>query len=141
MKGRWVTDDEITSVPGKLGYFRLLAPLLYRDNHGDFWKTPAGTISNLSSFPWYVRTFLPSTVLVKAPFMHDHFYDKQPIDPHTGKPITRRRSDQLYRDGAIAEGMNERLAKRLYAGLKVGGRLQWRKYRRLDKKMKRAARK
>ena len=136
MKGRWITDDEITSEPGMPNYFRLTAYLLYKDNRGDFWKTPEGTLSNLSSFPWYVRAFIPSTVLVKAPFMHDHFYENQPIDPHTREPITRKRADQLYRDGAIAEGMDEMTAKRLYAGLHLGGWVEWNKYRRGDKKRK-----
>lgn len=134
MRGEWLTDDKITSEDGMLGYFRLQAPLDYRDNHGDVWTTPTDTVSDLSSFPWFIRMVIPTTVLVKSPFQHDHHYKEQPDDPQTKKPITRKRSDQLYRDSAFAEGLDERRAKRFYIGLRAGGWITWRKYRRADKK-------
>ena len=133
MKGEWLTDDEITSVDGQLGYFELKAILKYRDHRGDIWETPAGSISDLSSFPWYVRMFTPTTLLVKSPFQHDDGYQRQPIDPNTGLPVTRKRCDQNYRDGAIAEGLNKKWAKVFYAGLRAGGWWTWMGYRRADK--------
>jgi hypothetical protein len=129
----WLTDDNISSVDGKLGYFKLLDTLSYRDNHGIVWETPAGSVSDLSSFPWYVRMFTPSTILVKSPFQHDYHYKCQPVDYYTKKRITRKRADQLYRDGAVAEGLDKKWARTFYAGLRAGGWLTWWKYRRADK--------
>jgi hypothetical protein len=134
VKGEWLTDDEITTVDGKLGYFRLLSPLLYKDNRGDTWETPSNTISDLSSFPWFVRMIVPTSTLVKSPFMHDDLYERRPIDPHTRAPVEKKRADQLYRDGAIAEGLNEGKAKIFYSGLRAGGWFTWWSYRRADKR-------
>jgi len=45
-------------------------------------------------------------------------------------PISREKSDRIYRNGAIDEGMNDKLAKGLYAGLRVGGWVTWNKHKR-----------
>ena len=133
MKPVWLSDDNITSVDGKLGHFRLLEPLEFKDHRGDKWVVPAGTISDLSSFPWFVRLFTVTSLLVKSPFLHDYLYQNQPIDPHTSTFITRKRADQLYRDGGVAEGLGKIWAKSFYSGLRLGGWLPWGNYRRNKK--------
>ena len=129
MKGVWLTDDHTTSVDGRLGYFRLLEHLDYLDNRGDKWRTPKGTISDLSSFPWFVRMFVPKSLLVKSPFFHDYLYEKQPKDPNTKSRVTRKRADQLYRDSAVVEGLSRKRAKLFYAGLRSFGWIAWRSHR------------
>lgn len=126
----WVSDIHMSDVDGKLGYRVLEAELEYQDRLGNIWRVPEGVESDLSSFPWFVRMFTPTTALVKAPFLHDWLYSEQPIDPLTGKAITRRKADQMYMDGAVDEGMSKWQAWRLYAGLRLGGWIVFNRYAR-----------
>jgi hypothetical protein len=121
---RWLTDVHFTDVDGSLGDFLLEVDLVFLDADFKMWLVPKGSISDLSSFPWFVRVVTPVTTLSKAPWLHDHLYRTQP------KGVCRKQADRLYQQGAIAEGMSKAAAYTLYAGLRVGGWLTWRKHRR-----------
>lgn len=120
MSGKWLTDVEMSDVDGPpLGDYHLISDLTYEDKDGKEWVTPAGFKGDLSSFPWFVRMFLPKSLLAKAPWPHDYGYRVQP------EGISRKEWDRVYREGAIAEGMDPRLAKKLYIGLRIGGGVSW----------------
>lgn len=144
----WVTDVYITDVDGgELGDYELDRELIFEDEKGRLWVTPAGFRGDLSSFPWFVRMLLPMTSLAKAPWPHDYGYREQPTkeeylklltetlgetpivlspfyDLPSGK-ITRKTWDKIYLQGAIAEGMSKSIAKILYRGLRIGGGISW----------------
>ena len=119
----WISDVHFTDVDGSLGDFLLEKDLMYQDSAMRLWITPKGFVSDLSSFPWFVRMFTPVTILSKSPWLHDYLYRQQP------EGVTRKQADLLYRDGAVDEGMSKSHANRLYAGLRVGGWLTWRSHR------------
>jgi len=134
----WVTDIHFTDIDGgKLGDYELEEDLIYEDVDGTLYKTLKGASSDLSSFPWFARVILPKSLLAKAPFPHDTHYRTQKALVRTPEdqdfvsmPISREKSDRLYRNGAIDEGINDKLAKGLYAGLRVGGWVTWNKHKR-----------
>lgn len=120
MMAKWLTDVAISDVDGgELGDYHLLADLMFEDDKGITWTTPKGFVGDLSSFPWFVRVWLPKTALAKAPWPHDYGYRHQPHG------ITRQQWDEVYRQGAIAEGMKPAVANTLYAGLRAGGGISW----------------
>lgn len=144
----WVTDVYISDVDGgPLGDYHLTRDLIFEDNKGRLWITPAGFAGDLSSFPWFVRMFLPKTALAKSPWPHDFGYREQPtkeeyldsikesignnsdllklFDALKEGQIPRKVWDKVYLQGAIDEGMSKTLAKTLYRGLRIGGGVAW----------------
>lgn len=118
--GKWLNDVAISDVDGwPLGDYHLLDDLSYQDDKDRVWTTPKGFVGDLSSFPWFVRVWLPKTALAKAPWPHDYGYRHQPDG------TSRKDWDEVYRDGAIAEGMDPATAQLLYRGLRLGGGVSW----------------
>jgi len=122
----WLTDVHITDVDSSFGDYQLEQDLIYVDNKGERWVTPAGFIGDLSSIPALLRPFIPKTILGKAPWLHDFIYQFQPRGSSSSH---RKQADSLYHDGAIDEGMSKVTAKALYLGLRVGGWMVWNKYK------------
>ena len=57
---KWLTDVAISDVDGgELGDYHLLADLMFEDDKGITWTTPAGFIGDLSSFPWFILGVCP----------------------------------------------------------------------------------
>ena len=134
----WVNDVHMSDVEGKLGYRVLEADLEYQDRLGNIWVTPEGRESDLSSFPYLVRALVKTTILVKSPFLHDYLYEEQPINPLTGNPVTRQKADEMYRDGAVDEGLGKWVAYPFYWGLRMGGWVVFRNYSRILKAQREA---
>ena len=122
----WQSEIYMKGKDSEQGVFILIKELEYLDGRDHLWVIPKGTESNLSNFPFFVRTFVPVTSLIKSPFLHDYLYGEQPIDSSTGKTVTRKTADRLYKEGAVHEGhMSKFQAWRFYTGLRLGG---WRAF-------------
>lgn len=63
----------------------------------------------------------------KSACLHDHLYRVQAFD---GVPISRRQADLLMFDAMKAEGTARRHRWLIYAGVRLGGWIGWRKHRR-----------
>ncbi|RLA60690.1 MAG: hypothetical protein DRQ89_12460 [Epsilonproteobacteria bacterium] len=121
----WITDVHVTDVDGSFGDFMLEEALVYMDGNDKEWITPPLFVSDLSSIPALLRPFIPKTILGKAPWLHDYLYRTQP------EGVTRKRADQLFKEGALDEGMPHWKSHIMYRGLRLGGWMAWRKNKKL----------
>jgi hypothetical protein len=64
--------------------------------------------------------------------VHDFLYHYAPVDSTTGRYVTQARADAILREAC--ENCDDRFTQRwaIYLGLRVGGWIQWRKYRRQE---------
>lgn len=119
------------------GLARLLAPLVWddRETGGRFGlvEVPAGTITDLGSTPQLLRRFKAFDSWHtgrKAAVVHDALYNKGKWPD--GRPVDRATADEFLRTAMIAEGHSAALARSWWVGVRSGGWLPWRAYRKAD---------
>ena len=121
----WITDIHVLDIDGgELGNYELEKDLVYK-YLGETYITPAGNTNDFSSFPWFIKIVIPTSLLAKAPFLLKYLYKFQPFGTTN---LDRKLADQLYLVSAIDEGMDEKVAKILYYGLRIGGWVSWKNY-------------
>lgn len=96
----------------------LIAPLAYRDRHGQVWEVHAGFWSDLASFPRPLR-FIWSKLGPHAPaaVLHDALY--------AARTYSRKFADQLFREAMVDSGMSLLEARVIWLGVRLGGCIPW----------------
>jgi hypothetical protein len=110
-------------------FVQLLAPLTYRygDAPGATLTAPSGFISDGASIPrllWVWPGHPLEGEFLRASVLHDWMY-------RTGE-ASRAQADRLFFEALQADGVSPVRARVMYAGVRVGGWLAWRRYRRAE---------
>lgn len=110
---------------------KLLRRLTYRTNDGWLIEAPAGFVTDFASIPRLLWTLIPPRGRYnRAAIIHDFLYQHAPRDPRTGEACTRGRADAIL--GEACENCDDRYTQRkaIFAGVRLGGWVPWRRYRR-----------
>ena len=94
----------------------------------DYIRVPAGFLTDFASIAKFLW-FLPYWAkYCKAPIVHDWLYEAKEI---MGKPITRKRADEIFLEAMLVDWRNYRsryaLAYIEYYSVRIFGFLAWRK--------------
>jgi hypothetical protein len=109
---------------------RLNRVLAYKTKDGWMIKVPRGFITNYASIPRVIWSVIPPHGKYNRPaIIHDFLYKYAPIDPKTGKKCTQSRADYIIREGCEAVGVRWWKKWSIWSGLRIGGWVVWRKYR------------
>lgn len=112
---------------------KLLRSLTYTTVDGWTISVPAGFETDFASIPRALTWLIPSRGPYNRPaIIHDFLYHYAPADPITGKYCTQARADSILREAC--ENCDDLFTQRwaIFLGLKIGGFVQWRKYRRAE---------
>lgn len=105
----------------------LQVPLAYTTADGKWTITvPAGFVTDYASIPQVFWSVLPERGRYnRAAIVHDWLYETHPIDPRTGKPVTRGVADAILREAM--ENLDVRADQRftIWLGVRVGGWRYW----------------
>lgn len=110
---------------------KLLRTLTYATLDGWLITVPAGFETDFASIPRALTWLIPARGPYNRPaIIHDFLYRFAPHDPTTNHYCTQARADQILREAC--ENCDDRFSQRwaIFVGLKLGGWLTWRKYRR-----------
>lgn len=101
----------------------LVRPLYYTAGDGTLYAIPVGTRTDYASVPRLLHPILPPTGRYTYPaVLHDHLY-------RTGK-VSRHRADALFLEAMHAVDVPRLQRWVMWAGVRVGGWVPWRHYRR-----------
>jgi hypothetical protein len=123
----WLEDEEDGC------HAKLLRTLIYTTKDGWAITVPAGFETDFASIPQALTWLIPARGVYNRPAMvHDFLYHYAPVDSTTGRYVTQARADAILREAC--ENCDDRFTQRwaIYLGLRVGGWIQWRKYRRQE---------
>jgi Protein of unknown function (DUF1353) len=114
---------------------KLLELLCYATLDG--WRicVPTGFETDFASIPRPLWAVIPPRGKYNRPaIVHDYLYHFAPLDPRTGRWCTQARADSIIREAC--ENVDDRFTQRwaIYLGLRLGGFVAWRKYRKEDGK-------
>lgn len=105
--------------------YRLLRGFTYRSGPLSV-KVPKGTVTDFASVPQFLWWGIPATGTYNAPAaMHDHLY-------RTGA-VSRVVADALFAESMAAVGVATWRRLAMYAGVRVGGWLPYRRYRKAER--------
>jgi len=105
-------------------HFKVLSPLVYCAKPGTFYEVPAGTVTDFASVPRVLWNILPPFGKhSRAAVLHDWLYQAAP------RRMTRGQADALFCDAMRACGVGWLTRRAMYAGVRVGGGVAWRRYR------------
>lgn len=113
---------------------KLLQTLTYTTLDGWTISVPAGFPTDYASIPRLLTWLIPPRGVYNRPsFVHDFLYHYAPVDPTTGRYCTQARADSILREAC--ENCDDRFTQRwaIYLGLRLGGWVAWRNYRRQEK--------
>ena len=127
----FLTDLDLRAI--ERGMARLLAPLVWESPAYGRVVFPAGSVTDLGSTPQFLhrfKAFDPWQTGRRAAVGHDYLYahGKWP----DGRPVTRAEADEFLRVALISEGHSASLARSWWLGVRSGGWLPWREYRRAE---------
>lgn len=89
---------------------------------------PAGFVTDLASIPRIIQNLIPKEGRYNRPaVVHDFLYR---LGAYRGAPIPRKTADQVLLEAMYAAGVDADRADVIYAGVRLGGWLPWRRYRR-----------
>jgi hypothetical protein len=94
---------------------------------------PALFATDYASIPQLLQNILPARGRGnRANILHDYLYQRAPRDPRTGDQVTQAAADAIKLEGDQVLG--ERWSRRwaMYLGLRLGGWVTWRRYRRRE---------
>lgn len=113
----------VVSVPLEdRGERTLVLPLIYVTAEGDPITVPAGTLTDYASVPRILHAVLPPTGRYTYPaVLHDYLY-------RTGR-VSRAHADRLFLEAMGVAGVNRLRRWLMWAGVRVGGWVPWRRYR------------
>lgn len=113
---------EACADPGK---WKLLSQLIWQAD-GETIIVPAGFVTDLASVPWPMRGVLNTTGRSRRPaVLHDYLYA-------TGQ-VTRAFADRLFLTALIADGVISVGRGLYYLGVRLGGWIPFRRYRKKEK--------
>ena len=108
--------------------FRLVRPLVF--DSGVLKRSitvPAGFVTDLASIPGAIWNILsPVGAYDAAAVVHDLLYRRGTVDE---SPVQRVDADRVLREGMEALGVRRWQQWTIYAGVRVGGWMVWRRYR------------
>lgn len=113
----------------------LTRSLIYTTRDGWIIRVPRKFVTDYASIPRLLWVVIPPRGKYNRPaVIHDWLYQKAPIDPRTGKPVTQQRADEILREAC--ENCDDRLTQRwtIYLGLRAGGFVAWNNYREKENK-------
>lgn len=85
------------------------------------WEAPAGSVVNGASIPSGLWSIVGSPFVGnyrRAAVLHDVYYGD-----HQGK--TRKEVDEMFRSAMLTDGVPDKKAQLMYAGVRVGGGSAW----------------
>lgn len=108
--------------------FTLVEPLVFESVVvGRHIVVPAGFKTDLASIPRALWNILPPVGGYDAgAVVHDLLYQRGAID---GVQVSRGDADKVLREGMEVHGVGVWTRRLIYAGVRVGGWVVWRKYR------------
>ncbi len=114
------------------GRRKLLRELRLRLN-GELFVVPVGFVTDYSSVPWFARGLVRWDRVDLAGIAHDLAYKTGTLGLG-GRPLGRREADRIWRHVARTGQHHANLAQAwvCWAGLRVGGWIVWRRYRKAD---------
>lgn len=142
------TPLQVEAIPPNL--WRLLSPLVWDDNdysgenggsfpyvdvrEGEFGRLefPAGMVTDLASIPRILRrhsSFDPNGMSRRPAVGHDSMYASGRA---AGERITRAEADRFLYIALLVEGVSKPIAWMFYTGVRAGGWVPWKNYRRQD---------
>lgn len=88
---------------------------------------PAGEITDFASSPPRLWGLFPpiGKGITEGAVVHDHMYK------HPGE-FTRKQIDEIFREIMLAKGTSNRKARLGYYGVRLGGWVAWKKYRKAE---------
>jgi hypothetical protein len=108
--------------------FRLVHPLVF--DSGVLKRSitvPVGFLTDLASIPRTIWNILPPVgAYDAAAVVHDLLYQRGTVDE---SPVQRVDADRVLREGMEALGVRRWQRWTIYAGVRVGGWMVWRRYR------------
>lgn len=111
----------------------LMQELVYQDRRERIWTVPAFFESDGASVPRFLWPVYPpfGEAYEPATWLHDYLYAHADLVDVDGRPIRRGEADALMREASV-DGcqFRGRGAFVMYAGVRSGGWLPWRRYRR-----------
>ena len=111
----------------------LLEDLVYTTRDGWRIVVPAGFVTDYASIPRALTFIIPPRGKYNRPaIIHDFLYQTAPDDDVSGLVCTQARADSIMREAC--ENVDNRLTQRwaIYLGLRAGGWVAWRRYRRAE---------
>lgn len=144
--------SELSGKPTGGDGFTLTRKLTYESDASERVAVPRWFTYDGSSVPRLLRSLFPSKLsTLRSAAVHDKLYRDGWLEVRRGagwvrKPCSRRRADQIYREGLLAERLwrspatkkreyvssdcSRYDAAKAYLGLRLGGWLAWRRHRR-----------
>lgn len=120
---RWINGRDWT----------VLSEFDYHTPDGYYVQVPAGFVTDFASIPRVLWNILPPTgPYGKAAVLHDFMYRTGLWTPF-GPACNRGEADGVLRDGMKDLGVGRRDRWAVYAGVRAGGWISWRRYRSLIK--------
>lgn len=118
----FVSELDIRASRSEPGVFVLLAPLIWKDEHGEI-AVPAGTRTDFASIPRAFQNlpFLNVNGISRRPaVLHDYLYND-------GRRlvVNRAHADELLRDALLAEGADWFVTQTFYRAVQAFGWLAW----------------
>lgn len=122
--GKFITED----LPGGEDVWKVSLPFSFIDSKGIRHGVPAGFISDGASIPrvlWPVVGHPRDTDIGQAAALHDLQYRYA--------TVSRKRADEIICEGMECLGASWAKRKAVYAGLRMGGWVAWKRYRKYSK--------
>lgn len=92
-------------------------------------EIPTGFVSDFNSVPWLLTNILPKIQHPAAAWPHDFLYQKGELN---GVKVQRIDADRVHREFLIWGLAAPWKVAAMYDGLRLGGWVPWRKYRKAD---------
>lgn len=118
------------------GRKQLIAPLVYEARNGRTFVVPAGFYSDGASVPRALWTLYPpfGGTYEPAAWLHDYLYAYAEAEFGTDHGhVSRAEADGLFDEAMEALGFRATGRMVIYRGVRLGGWLSWRKYRKAAK--------
>lgn len=140
MEGKFLDPLELEYIDGRV--WKLTSPFDYHLGSPtglDFVRIPAGFLTDFASVPrFFWRIFPPTGQYGKAAVVHDWLYQNRVVivewpDGHkTTRLVERSEADGVLYEAMGVLGVDRFTRWGIYAGVRVGGWVAWRKYRSAD---------
>jgi hypothetical protein len=93
-------------------------------------------VTDFGSIPrllWWVRGLSPFGRLRRAYVVHDQLYQRPCVQSKAGtRPVARKEADRILLEGCHVLGASWLNRRIIYRGVRLGGWVTWRRYRRLE---------
>lgn len=137
---RFLAPLRIEEIDGDDRRWRLLERCIYHltEPDGPEWVcVDPDFVTDFGSIPrllWWVRGLSPFGRLRRAYVIHDQLYQRPVVQSATGtRPVTRKEADLILLEGCHVLGASWLNRRIIYRGVRLGGWVAWRRYRRAER--------